>query len=330
MAPNLYECLDPACDSQQDAKVGRFRKFIKRDIAKAAPCLEIGPCFCPIVPKAEGYNVTIVDHADRETLVGKYRSHGVNVAAIEPVDVIWSCAPLSSLLQGKKFSAIVGSHFIEHAPDFIGFLNEFSSLLAENGAIYLIVPDKRYCFDCFQPLSDAAKVIADHRAKRTRHSFESFYRNASSVRVNNDISWTQEPVRSAEFLSGTPPDWLTKVDASAAASGYIDCHENYFTPASFALLIEELRYLGLIDLSIDLATRSRGCEFLVKLSRTAGPAPARAAFEQSAMALNKRILQEYAELYAFWQAAEPRPEESPGVIGRIGRWAARLKRRTAG
>ena len=55
----------------------------------------------------------------------------------------------------------------------------------------------------------------------------------------------------------------------ADSGDFFDCHENYFTPSSFFLLIEEIRYLGFIDFVPRLVTRARGCEFLVVLRKTA-------------------------------------------------------------
>ncbi|MEX0670552.1 MAG: hypothetical protein WD060_08870 [Pirellulales bacterium] len=55
----------------------------------------------------------------------------------------------------------------------MGFLQDCSQLLWPNGRVLAIVPDKRLCFDYFQPLSDVATVIKNHRTAADRHSFES-------------------------------------------------------------------------------------------------------------------------------------------------------------
>src|SRR5690554_6470647 len=66
--------------------------------------LEIGPSHNPVAPKREGFRVEVVDHADRATLVGKYRGHGVDVDLIEDVDFVWS---------GESYAELTGqsSHY---------------------------------------------------------------------------------------------------------------------------------------------------------------------------------------------------------------------------
>jgi SAM-dependent methyltransferase len=296
-------------DRAQDAAIGAFRPYLRGLVPQDKPTIEIGPSFSPIIPKRLGFDVRIVDHADRDELVTKYRDQVPDVSVIEDVDVVWQGEPLSTLLPRRQYAAIVASHVIEHAPDFVGFLKECSELLADGGAIYLIVPDRRFCFDAFAPPTDPAKVIADHRLRRTLHSFESFYRVGSQVRANGEIAWDQQPVERLEFLAGTPPDWLRTAEAMADSATYIDNHENFFTPSSFVLLIEELRFIGLLDLGIAMACRTRGCEFVAILSRHAGSAPLdAAAFAALKRSLHFNMLREEAERIALMQpllAAEP-------------------------
>lgn len=289
-------------DQAQDEAVGAFRPYIRSLVDQDRPTLEIGPAFSPIIPKRLSFNVKIVDHADRATLVEKYRDHVPDVSVIEEVDVVWHGEPLSTLLPAHQHVAIVASHVIEHAPDFIGFLKECSTLLSEGGAIYLIVPDRRFCFDAFVPLTDPAKVIADHRLRRTVHSFESFYRVGSQVRADGELSWSQKPIGQIDFITGVPQGWLRDAEAMSNSPTYIDNHENSFTPSSFVLLIEELRFVGLIDLGIEMVCRARGSEFVVILSRWAGLLPLEpAAFAKLKMSLHLNMLCEDVERIALMQ-----------------------------
>jgi Methyltransferase domain len=291
-------------DPAQDTVIGAFRPYLRGLVPRDQPTIEIGPSFSPIIPKQLGFNVRIVDHADREGLVAKFRNDErvPDVSVIEEVDVVWQGEPLSTLLPRRQHAAIVASHVIEHAPNFIGFLRECSELLADGGAIYLIVPDRRFCFDAFAPPTDVAKVIADHRLGRTLHSFESFYRIGSWVRANGEICWGQHLIERLEFLAGTPTDWLRTVERSADSATYIDTHENFFTPSSFVLLIEELRFIGLLDLAIAMACRPRGCEFVAILSRNAESAPVdSAAFTALKKSLHLNMLREEAERIALMQ-----------------------------
>jgi SAM-dependent methyltransferase len=264
---NANHFLLPGDDERQERSVGEFRPYIRRAIAKENRALEIGPSLNPVLPKAEGYNVAVLDHTDQAGLIEKYTPYGVDTGKIEPVDFVWRGGSLAEAVKHARYEAIVACHVIEHAPDFVRFLTDCSGLLAPGGALYLLVPDKRYCFDFFQPLSDAAKVLGDHRAGRTRHSFESFYRNSAHVNNPHIIAWDQRGLVDPRFPHGDPKAIRDFAERCSAADAYEDVHENYFTPMSFMMLIDELRYLGEADLAVTLLSRARGCEFLAVLAK---------------------------------------------------------------
>jgi hypothetical protein len=266
--PNEWHFILPSDDARQDESLGAFRPYIRGAVTKTKRALEIGPSLSPVLAKAEGYNVAVLDHTDQPGLIAKYARGGLDTSAIEAVDFVWQGGPMTDLLKNTKYDAIVACHVIEHAPDFVGFLADCSASLTAGGSIYLIVPDKRYCFDFFQPLSDVAKVRADHRAGRDRHSFESFYRLGASVAGDGATTWSQRGVASFRFLHGDPNFIRQVADGSAGSEGYEDTHENVFTPMSFMMLIDELRYLGELDLTISMLSRSRGCEFLAVLRKS--------------------------------------------------------------
>ena len=68
------------------------------------------------------------------------------------------------------FDAFVASHVIEHTPDLIAFLDSAAALLKPEGVVVLAVPDKRYCFDYFQPLTTTGQIIESHSELRSRHN----------------------------------------------------------------------------------------------------------------------------------------------------------------
>jgi hypothetical protein len=261
----------PDQDNDQDARVGDFRKFIHDTVLTSWRSMEVGPSLNPIIPKQLGFNVTIVDHADQKTVSEKYERQGLDTSKIEPVDIVWTGGKLSEATPERNFRAIVACHMIEHTPDFIGFLQDCTEVLASDGQIFLIVPDRRFCFDFLHCSSDVAKVIQDHRQKRTRHSFESLFRNATNVKAwtggSATIAWGPHKIDEITFANGDPHIALYSSIKQSEATEYVDSHENYFTPISFVHLIEELRYLGLIELSVSLVSRARGCEFLIILTR---------------------------------------------------------------
>ena len=269
--PGESHFILPADDEQQDQRVGEFRPYIKRSVSKRDRALEIGPSLNPVLPKAEGYNVAVLDHLDQDGLVRKYAVYGVDTGKIEPVDFVWQGGSLAEAVKHTRYEAIVACHVIEHAPDFIQFLADCSGALTADGSLYLLVPDKRYCFDFFQPLTDVAKVLGDHRAERTQHSFESFYRSTAHVHDTHTIAWDQRGLGDPRFPHADPRAIRDFAERSSTSELYEDTHENYFTPMSFMMLIDELRYLREINLDVTLLSRARGCEFLAVLRKAGGP-----------------------------------------------------------
>ena len=293
--PNEDLFLRPGDDARQDSRVGEFRPHIKNAITKQDRALEIGPSLNPIVPKAEGYDVAVLDHVDQAGLVAKYAVYGLDTSVIEPVDFVWHGGSLAETVRHAQYDAIVAAHVIEHAPDFAGFLADCSAILAPAGALYLIVPDKRYCFDFFQPLTDVAKVLGDRRAKRTGHSFESYYRAAAHVNNPHMIAWDQRGLTDPRFPHGEPKAMRYFAERSSASTQYEDTHANYFTPMSFMMLVDELRYLGEIDLEVTLLTRARGCEFLAVLRKAAVREEDADAFQARKMRAYKVLMIEEME-----------------------------------
>ena len=155
--------------------------------------LEIGPSYNPLAPKAEGFNVEIVDHLDRAGLIAKYGGDP-NVAStevIEEVDYVFDGRPLTELI-GKRacYDFIVASHVIEHVPNFMGFLRDCEGLLKPGGVVVLAIPDKRYCFDLFQPISTVGQILQtdlDRRARPTAGSI--FDQRAYMTNKDGAIVW---------------------------------------------------------------------------------------------------------------------------------------------
>lgn len=235
--------------------------------------LEIGPSHNPVAPKRQGFNVEIVDHLDQQGLIEKYRHHGVDVDAIEPVDYVWSGEPLSELIADTgRYDWIIASHVIEHVPDVIGFLDECQKLLKPAGVLSLAVPDKRFCFDHFRPISSTGDLIQAHLEKRRRHPpgwvFDYF---SSAASLNGVITWVQGNRGTLKYIHPIEQARQLFMSSLAQDSPYIDIHGWRFTPSSFRLVLLELRFLELIGLNEVCFVESRGCEFFVSLSADSAP-----------------------------------------------------------
>ena len=237
--------------------------------------LEIGPSHNPIAPKRKGFNVHTLDHASAADLRKKYQGHGVNLENIEDVDFVWSGQRLPDLI-GKTqcYDWIIASHVIEHAPDFVSYLQQCEELLKPNGVLSLVVPDKRYCFDFFSPVSSTGQVLDAYAAKRSKPSpGQIFDHVANAAKRKGEIAWAAGDAGGADGLVHTLNDARDNWALALGPSEYIDVHAWRFTPASFRLIVSDLASLGLINLEIKSEFDTKGCEFYATLGKSAASRP---------------------------------------------------------
>ena len=233
--------------------------------------IEIGPSFSPIAAKIDGWDTQTVDHTTREGLILKYRGYpGVDVERIEDVDFIWTEGPLIDVVPEAlhgTFDAFVASHVLEHAPDFVGFLHSAAALLKPGGVVVLAIPDKRYCFDYFQPLTTTGQLMSAHYERRSRHTGRiAFDHFAYAVANGGSGAWGQHPCRELSLIHSFE-EARNKFFAMGSSGEYLDLHAWRFTPASFELVLLELARMGETDWQIDGITPARGCEFFAWLRR---------------------------------------------------------------
>jgi len=234
--------------------------------------IEIGPCHNPIAPKSEGWNSFSIDHLTREGLMAKYAGHpGVDLARIEPVDFVWTGGNLSDAVppeQHGSFDAFLASHVIEHTPDLLAFLDAAATLLKPNGLVILAIPDKRYCFDYFQPLTTTGQLLEAHAHQRSQHTprlaFDYF---AYSVSNGGAIAWGQHPAQEIRFVHGLEDARRLFQTINNRSKNYEDLHAWRFVPASFELLLLELARLGETDWRLERITPRADCEFFAWLRR---------------------------------------------------------------
>lgn len=226
--------------------------------------LEIGPSLSPLAPKKSGFDVVVVDHLDQAGLIEKYSAQGLDTSRIEEVDHVWKGEALSELT-GETFAWILASHVLEHLPDPISFLGQCP--LNADGCLALALPDKRYCFDRFRPPSTVGSMI-DARGNDKPSPGQVVDSLIHYARKNDLHMW--KPDAEGVYTRPIPLDGI-KSALKNSASRYMDCHIWTFTPASFRLLIDQLRALDLIRLRIvDMV--QHGGEFFVWLIPSASQA----------------------------------------------------------
>ncbi len=246
----------------------REEKLLK-PIDRSARGIEIGASHSPIAPKRLGFRVTTIDTLSKEGLLDKYKGHGVKLENIEDVDFVWRGESYAELLgERNSFAWILASHVIEHTPDIVAFLRDCEELLSETGVLSLAVPDKRFCFDHFRPISGLARVLDSHHLRAKGHtpgSIVEFMLNA--VSKGGQIAWSSDQVGDFKFLCDLPAVRAHFQQASSVPMA-LDVHAWCFTPASFRLLIHDLNLLGLTTLRPVQFFPTEGHEFFVALRKT--------------------------------------------------------------
>ena len=275
--------------------------------------IELGPSYNPVAAKADGWNTTTIDHASRDDLLKKYGALGVTtVDRIEAVDYVWQDGPLTALIPQDlhgQFDGLIASHVGEHFPDLIGFFKSAATLLRPDGVLALALPDRRVCFDFFQPLTMTGDLVDAHVQGRTRHQRRTFFNQGAYFTMRDgDIGWQHvgnaAPFRLVNSIFDAQREYDTANEDPAAP--YCDTHAWVFTPKCFALVMLELNLLGHTDWAIRSIEPAESIEFLVWLERrrlVMSEADAQAA----RLSLLTEIVYEGKDAIAQLDAAEAAP-----------------------
>ncbi|MGA8277475.1 MAG: hypothetical protein WB784_04695 [Rhodanobacteraceae bacterium] len=214
-------------------------------INRSERILEIGPFANPAL---RGPQVVYFDVLTTEQLKERAVVHSLDPDNCPAVDYVSPTGDLSIVPPG--FGSVFSSHAIEHQPDLVRHLREVADLLDVGRRYFLAVPDKRYCFDHFNPESTIADVIDAHVNKRVVHTAASHVRQAGMITHNDPARHWQGDHGEPEYRSD-PKRLSAGVQRYVAARGsYVDVHAWQFTPKSFGEIIDSLHEIGLSDLRV--------------------------------------------------------------------------------
>lgn len=263
--------------------------------------MEIGPGYNPLLPKRDGWRTISVDHADRAGLVEKYKRFDVDTAAIEEVDVVWAGGDLSEAIPQSLLGTVdacVASHVIEHIPNPVMFFQSMAKILKPGGLLSLAVPDKRYCFDFFQPLTCTGDWLHAWKRNAEIHSQRALFQHiAYTVSADGATTWGQlSLLKDIRFLNNSLHLALKHFNSYVedGNGAYQDCHAWHFTPSSLGLLMLELSQLGLIPFTIAESYPACGCEFFVLLRNTAPPPIQEEELQRRRLELLRKVVEEQA------------------------------------
>lgn len=256
--------------------------LLRRYTTKADLGIEIAPYFNPIVTKAAGYNVMIVDVFDTATLRQRVLDDPLipdsKVGDVESVDFVSDASDLLTAVEARglvgQFAYIVSSHNFEHLPNPVRFLQGCSAALRPGGMLTMAIPDYRACFDHFRmPTRLSDWLAAYHRgytrpAPETRFDFradQSMYMRDGVATVGCDIA-IDDPAGflPSRVMRHAYAEYLADL---AAPPPYKDAHCSAVCGTSFELMVRDLRHLGVIDLEVAEVVPTLGLEFFVHLRK---------------------------------------------------------------
>lgn len=256
----------------------RNRQLLKY-VTKSKVGIEVAPYHSPVVSRRDGYQSISLDVFDADELRRRAAADPeipeAGVDRIEEVDLQGSAVDIADLVSAKfsdkRFDYIVSSHNFEHLPDPVRFLQGCQKVLAVDGVLSLAVPDRRYCFDFYRPVTDLSEWLDAFHEKRQRPTAGQIFRG-EALRSNLDGVGAWHPLVAAmpaplENLDSAYANWQSSLQGDADL-GYTDAHCSAFTPASLELMLADLRFLGLIHLETLEISRPNGCEFYVHLRNT--------------------------------------------------------------
>lgn len=252
--------------------------------------LEIGPSFNPLVRKADGFDVRIVDHLSAEGLREKYRDADVDLDQIEEVDYVSDGGPISELVGEKHvFDYCIALHVIEHTVDLAGFLLDCQALLKESGVLVLAVPDKRYSFDVLRPVCTTGDVIQAHLEGRRRHSLGKLFDELAYNCLRGGLpAWDRSNAGELKLFRSF--ENARDVFAHVQRTGeFVDIHAWQFTPSSFRLVVHDLNRFGVVELREKAFLEGAG-EFYITLSRSG------TGCQEDALELARRAVREQADI----------------------------------
>jgi ectoine hydroxylase-related dioxygenase (phytanoyl-CoA dioxygenase family)/SAM-dependent methyltransferase len=220
---------------QRNASTIATRKAFLGLIRPTARMLEIGPF---TNPQCKGANVKYFDVLPTESLRERAKFHGLDPANCPKIDYVSESGDFQVI--HERFDAALSCHVIEHQPDLIRHLQDVSRVLEPAGLYYLIVPDKRYCFDHFIGESSVAEIVAAHARSARVHDVLALIEHRAMTTHNDPARHWAGDHGEPQYKS-TPQTLRDAADLFARSKGrYIDVHAWQFVPESLRESLEIL------------------------------------------------------------------------------------------
>lgn len=248
----------------QGMHIARVAKKRRGFLTQHFPCaealvLEFGALDNPTFLKNEGE----IYYADYFTQAESQARHQ-NRDRIVSVDFILRDKTLQEAVKVRP-DLVIANHVLEHIADPIGWFQDLRAICHDASFLALALPDRRFTFDFFKPVTDAVDWLRCHEECLERPSKWQILRHLyyHSVVSHQEIWEGQLPTTHKKRINLA--DALAKADTLAHT--YSDVHCSVFTFESFSKLMEDLSETDLVRWKIAASSdvQSGENEFLVLL-----------------------------------------------------------------
>lgn len=150
---------------------------------------------------------------------------------------------------GSGFDAVLGNHQIQNVPNLVGHLQQVASTLNPGGFYLLMVPDKRYCLDHFQPATTIGAILDAARRNDTVSSWRAQVDSLTLSTHNDSVRhWLGDHGSIRELSPAGIAQSLQLTEEPEAGPSNRVYRTWFFTPTAFRSILWLLRDLGLVDL----------------------------------------------------------------------------------
>lgn len=258
-ACQVFEHLDRWWTQAKPKRLGRISRgqFLNHANLQTKKILEIGPFANPVF-RRPAYNVQYADilSADQLRLRAQDPVHGVDPNNVpDRIDHIINSQGDQFIVTDEKFDIIFSSHNLEHQPNLIGHLCEMAALATNiNCKYYLIVPDKRYCFDYYQRETTLADILDAYVNKNKKpNSLAGIEWSLYSAKTHNHPVSHWQGKHGEDITQNITADRIHEAIefGKLCNTAYQDIHCSRFTPESFISIISLLSESRLIPWKIE-------------------------------------------------------------------------------
>lgn len=204
-----------------------------------------------------------------------YPGSSISAERMPHIDYFWSGTGHLTEICGRAayYDFAIAAQVGQYIPNFLGWLQGITEVLAVGGVLNMSLPDKRFMFDRRRQVSTLGQLIEAFHCRYTQPSLRQVFEHTyDTVAIEPGELWHRDiSDRSIARLCGEHalPLAYRRVLESMATDNYTLCHCWVFTPASFLDLLEGATRLGLLGFIVTHfdPTEAGDWEFFVSLTK---------------------------------------------------------------